>query len=308
MTLFSLILALLLEQWWPLDAKKRVVPPLRWLTDLLQARLNNGQWLHGAVAWLAGVVPLVVLAGAVAYGLSRISPLLGVLWNVAVLYATMGFRRYSDAFSEIAMALRMGELDRARHLIGEWRGRLADLCSSNDVARLAIEEGLLASHRSLFGVLFWFVVLPGPCGAVLYRMAEFFHREWGTREDVEFGAFGRFAKQAFEVLDWLPVRITAVFFAVAGDFEDAVYCWREQASRWPDTSSAILLASGAGALGVRLGMPVYESGEIIERPELGLGDEADPDFMQSTIGLIWRTLVLCLVLLLLFWVGSWVGN
>jgi adenosylcobinamide-phosphate synthase len=55
-------------------------------------------------------------------------------------------------------------------------------------------------------------------------------------------------------------------------------------------------------------MPVYESGEITERPELGLGDDADADFMQSAIGLVWRTLVLCLLLLALFWVATWVGE
>ncbi|MCX7169205.1 MAG: CobD/CbiB family protein, partial [Proteobacteria bacterium] len=69
----------------------------------------------------------------------------------------------------------------------------------------------------------------------------------------------------------------------------------------------ILLSSGAGALGVRLVSPVDQSGELSERPELGLGDEADVDLMQSTIGLVWRTLILCLLVLALFWVASWVG-
>ena len=85
--------------------------------------------------------------------------------------------------------------------------------------------------------------------------------------------------------------MTALCFAIVGDFEDAIYCWRTQAKLWADESSGILLSSGAGALGVRLGMPVYESGEVTERPELGLGDDADVDFMQSTVGLVWRALV-----------------
>jgi adenosylcobinamide-phosphate synthase len=69
-----------------------------------------------------------------------------------------------------------------------------------------------------------------------------------------------------------------------------------------------LLASGGGALGVRLGMPIHESGEVVERPEMGVGDEADADFMQSTIGLIWRTLVLVMLLLALMGIAGWVGN
>lgn len=41
---------------------------------------------------------------------------------------------------------------------------------------------------------------------------------------------------------------------------------------------------------------------------MGLGDDADADFMQSATGLIWRTLVLFLLLLALLWVSSWVGH
>jgi cobalamin biosynthesis protein CobD/CbiB len=45
------------------------------------------------------------------------------------------------------------------------------------VLRHVIEHALLAAHRHVFGVFFWFVLLSalglGPAGAVLYRMAEF---------------------------------------------------------------------------------------------------------------------------------------
>jgi pantoate kinase len=67
-------------------------------------------------------------------------------------------------------------------------------------------------------------------------------------------------------------------------------------------------ASGAGALGVRLGMPVVEAGEIADRAEMGTGDEADVDFMQSAVGLVWRALLLWLLLLLLLGFASLVGS
>lgn len=55
-------------------------------------------------------------------------------------------------------------------------------------------------------------------------------------------------------------------------------------------------------------MLIYESGEITERPEMGLGEDADADFIQSTIGLVWRSLVVCLLLLALLGIASWVGG
>jgi len=61
----------------------------------------------------------------------------------------------------------------------------------------------------------------------------------------------------------------------------------------------VVLASGAGAMGVRLGMPFLSELSPVDRPELGLGDEADVGFLDSTIGLVWRALVVILFILLL---------
>lgn len=106
--------------------------------------------------------------------------------------------------------------------------------------------------------------------------------------------FGSFATQVFGFLEWMPARLTGIAFAVVGDFEDAAYCWRTQAAKWPDSSLGVVLASGAGAMGVRLGMPILTELSPVDRPEIGLGDEADVGFLDSTVGLIWRALVVIL--------------
>ena len=86
---------------------------------------------------------------------------------------------------------------------------------------------------------------------------------------------------------------------MVGDFEDAAYCWRTQAEKWPDPSLGVVLASGAGAMGVRLGMPFLSELSPVDRPELGVGDDADVGFLDSTVGLVWRALVVILFILLL---------
>jgi len=167
------------------------------------------------------------------------------------------------------------------------------------VIRLAIEEALLASHRHVFGVLFWFVLLPGPCGAILYRLAVTLRRRWRG-----LGAFGTFAGHAARVLEWPSARLTAATFAVVGDFEDAIYCWRTQAQAWPDPEAGVLLAAGAGALGVRLGMPISTVDGTEERVELGVGDAADAPFLEGVVGLVWRTVVVWVFVLLLLTVAA----
>lgn len=130
---------------------------------------------------------------------------------------------------------------------------------------------------------------------------------WGKREITQSDEFGLFARRFFFWYDWAPARMTAASFAVVGNFEDAIYCWRTQAPSWTADAQAILLASGGGALGVRLGDVLRQAEGVEYRPELGMGDEADVDYMQSTIGLIWRALVLWMFLVFVVTVAHSLG-
>ena len=303
MGLISLIAALVLEQWRPLAGQRYLFSQAARYAGAVERQFNAGETQHGRVAWLVAVIPPVLLAWIVHALLLRWSPVLALAFNVLALYLTMGFRQFSHYFTDIHLALKQDDLARARALLAAWRGHDCSELSREEVARLTIEEALAASHRHVFAVVFWFVLLPGPSGAILYRLAYFLGRRWGSPDNAELAQFGRFARQAFEALEWLPVRFTATAFAVVGDFEDAIFCWRTQAARWSDPALGIVLGAGAGAIGVRLGNPVVISGNVVERAELGLGEEADAGFFDSTIGLVWRALVLWLLMLLLLGVA-----
>lgn len=294
MGILAIIAALLLEQWRPLADRKAVHGALSAWSDWLERTFNAGEARHGAVAWVIAALAPVAAAAALYAALYWASPLAALLFNVACLYLTLGFRQFSHYFTGIQAAIRDGDIDRARELLGQWRGESATHRSREEVIRLAIEEGIVASHRHVFGVLFWFIVLPGPSGAILYRMATFLSRRWGGK-----GEFGRFAARAYSLMEWPAVRLTAAAFAVVGDFEDAVYCWRTQAAAWPDRNLGIVLAAGAGALGIRLGMPLTEIEGLQARSDLGLGEAADAPFLDSAVGLLWRALVLWVFVLVL---------
>ena len=184
---------------------------------------------------------------------------------------------------------------------------MPEFATRDEIAQLTIEQALTAAHRNVFAIVLWFVIF-GPCGAVLYRLASFLHEERGTRCGDKPDNSKEFSRRAFMAIDWLPSRVTAILFAVGGNFEDAVFCWRAQAALWPDRVNAILVAAGAGALGVRLESPLVGHGEAAERSEVGVGEKADVDGMQTTVGLVWRALIVCLVLLALTTVAVLVGS
>lgn len=304
MSLFALIAALLLEQFHPLSSRQYLFAYLSRYVNFFQQKFNAGEQKHGKIAWMLVVLPLLGVAVLVFWLLYRVNPMLGWLFNVLVLYVTMGFRQFSHYFTDIYQRLRVDDLHGARQVLATWTGMATHEFNQEEVARIAIEQALLSSHRNVFGVVVWFVLLSvlgigGAAGALLYRLGQILRTHWGDADEADFGDFGVFSRQANYCLEWLPIRLAALTFAIVGDFENTVYCWRGQAANWADREAGILLASGAGSLGVRLGMPLPQDGLLLDRAELGVGDDADTDFMQSTVGLVWRAVLFWLVLLAL---------
>jgi adenosylcobinamide-phosphate synthase len=297
-TVLAIIAALVIEQWRPLGERKHLHGILDGIAQRLEQAFNGGERRQGAVAWLVAVVPVSVAAALLHAALRSASPFVALLFDIAVLYLTLGFRQFSHNFTDIQLAVKAGDIDRARSLLERWRGASGVVRTREEVIRLAIEEALIASHRHVFGVLLWFLILPGPSGAILYRLADYLAARWKP-----LGAFGDFAQRAFHVLEWPAVRLTAIAFAVVGDFEDAVYCWRTQAGGWADPDAGIVLAAGAGAMGVRLGMPVQDVEGMQPRPELGVGEPAEGPFLDSTVGMLWRAVVVWIFVLLLITVA-----
>lgn len=314
MSLLSLIFALLLEQLHPLASRGNLHAWIEGYADFFHRNLNAGERKHGQIAWFVAML-LPVLGSVVVYWmLAGQHAIFAWAFCVLVLYLTMGFRQFSHYFTKIHAALREDDVKRARSLLSQWRGESCEDLNREEIVRLTLEESLLATHRNVFAVVFWFVISMllglGPAGAILYRLSRFLSVRWSQPAENESANFARFAVHAYHWIEWLPLRLSAISFAIVGNFEDAIYCWRTQAQTWPDPEGGIVLASGAGALGVRLGMPVNTLDQSAVRPEMGIGDEADVDYMRSAIGLVWRALVFWLILLLLLTLAGmmrWVG-
>lgn len=308
MGFLSVVIALLLEQVRPLESENPGYGSVRGLAGWLEHNFNAGEPEQGTLAWLVLVVPLTLLSWGIFALAVRVHLFLGLGWEILVLYFTLGFRQFSHAYTAIQLALANNDLIAARRILADWRGHYYPQInfhelSPGEISRIAIEEALVASHRHVFGVFFWFVVLPGPSGAVLYRLAEYLARAWNEPDELRGEPFGRFAQRAFRVIDWVPVRLTAIGFAVMGNFEDAMFAWRNLVPQWNDVTRGILLAVGSGALGVRLGDAHSVRSDAVLEPDLGgesiPGVEAQPAALQSAVGLVWRSLILWLGVLLL---------
>jgi len=308
----ALIFALLIEQGRPLPANNLVHRGLGEAADLLMGATNAGERRHGAIGWLLLATALLGVVALLEWLLAEIHPLAVFCLHVAVLYYTLGFRQFSHAFTQVQLALAAGDLAQARRVLDDWLGREQPGFAVGDapvgeICRLSISHALVASHRHVFGPLFWYVLLPGAIGPVLYRLAEMLARRWAEPGE----RYGDFAHNAYRWIDWLPIRLTAAGFAIVGSFEDAVYAWRGAvAVGTGDDQRALLLAAGGGALGLRIADPALEA-RWTQEGERGFdqqGAEPGVDAMRSAVGLVWRSVVLWVALYAMLSVANWLGR
>jgi len=299
MSLFIIIFALLLAHYRSSSVSDGYVSVIRFF----ERKFNDGQFKHGLIAWLLAVLLPVLLIFTLGLIVKHFSSLLYFLLALATLYCMLGSVDFSVTAEAISSDLRDNNISFARERLAQWSGHNTAEYGAPEIARVTIETALLRAHEGLLAPIFWFVLL-GPAGAVLYRLARLAQQTWQFEED----SFHRAAQRLYYWLDWLPAHVTAISFAVVGNFEDAMYCWRTQGDALKNRTHGIMLASGAGALGVKLGEPLFANGVLEYRPELGLGDVADADYVMSAVGLVWRALVLMLTMVLLMTFANWLGK
>ena len=319
MTFFSILFALIAEQYRPVTANHWInrlnARWLDWVATEFSGKGEEGASPVGArMACLVAFVLPTFLVFVIYVAFMITFPVLGFLWNIAIAYLFFGFRQFSHSFTLVHEAIQNHDLPAARLALGEWYGPELDISdlSETEVISLALERAIIGSHHHVFGVLFWFLMPIGPAGVVLYRLADIASQRWSVRSDLN---LGESARHFFYVLDWVPARITAIGFAIVGNFEGAVYAWRNLSQKWTDSVSAVILAAGSGALGVRLGEPLSEpdSDEALRMAEAGepvvyeIGHEPTERTMRSAIGLVWRLVIAWMVLLLMLTTALWLG-
>src|SRR5688500_8474226 len=127
MRFFAVLFALLIEQLKPLP---RGNPVHDTLTSWMRWSVRDfvaGNDHHALDVWIVTAVVAAVLAGRIYGAIIHFTPfgqlnvLVGLGWDVAVLYVTLGFRQFSHHFTAIRDALERGDEAQARRVLTEWR-------------------------------------------------------------------------------------------------------------------------------------------------------------------------------------------
>lgn len=264
------------------------------LAQGVEARFNHGprQGLKGALA-VASLVGLPALAA----GWLWLLPI-PVWWLAAgLIYLAVGARSLAEHAEAVAAPLVAGDLAAARTAVGRLVSRDPAQLDAPGVARAGIESVLENGADAVFGALFWFVVAGLP-GLVAYRLSNTLDAMWGYRTP-RFRDFGWAAARLDDILNWPVARLTAITYAFAGRTAEALRCWRTQARAWKSPNAGVVMAAGAGALGVAVGGPARYHGASEDRPTLGAGVEPAAADLRRAVALVRRGLVGWLLVIVL---------
>lgn len=244
----------------------------------------------GLLAVVLAVTPWVGLA----MGLLAVLPAWAG-WGLSAggLYFVIALRSLREHAQAVSLPLLEGDLPRAREQVARIVSRDTDTLDAEGVARAATESVLENGADALFASLFWFLVAGLP-GVIAHRLINTLDAMWGYRTP-RYLAFGRVAARLDDLLNWVPARLTALGYALAGDTARALRCWRRQAPHWKSPNAGPVMAAGAGALGLQLGGMAMYHGEQQHRPLLGEGAAPDARAPLAAIRLVQRSLWLWLV-------------
>lgn len=204
---------------------------------------------HSASLWRYWTTPLILIVPPVVlvYWVGgRIgNPFVDLAWSAAILVLCLGPRDLAEDVHALLEARNRGDESAVVSLSRTLqRGPQPDASNRSLLGALFIQ-----SHERLFGVLLWFFLLGAP-GAVAYRLASRLPRI--MLETAADTPAQRTADLLHNALAWLPARITAMIFGLAGSLDDAIREWRRLASgprhEWRSHTWAILAEVSAASL------------------------------------------------------------
>lgn len=260
----------------------------------LRRLLPIGALWRGALALPLLLAPPVALCAWLQGAIEN--PVANLLFSGLVLFVCLGPRDLADDVRLWLEARASGDqptAERLARLLQQGPGRYVD--GESPHPRSLLGAMFIQSHERLFGVLIWFFVF-GATGAVFYRIVSRLPRLLTEVEDSP-------AAEASETLHalaaWVPARVTAAIFGLAGSLDDALKEYRVLMEGphhgWRSHTWAVLAEVASGSIEFET-----EDGASVEPATLDLA-------AQEVVSLQFRALMILLAFVAIFATGDFLG-
>jgi AmpE protein len=257
MKLLALLIGLLVER---LATQLFHLRELRWLDRIIDKGFGLGAGLSGWQAYL----PVLALAFLLVLPILLIRILIGdefggvpyFVLAIIVLFFSLGPKDIGEEVDEYCSALEADDEQRIIETSAALLEAEVPLIAEERIRK--VEEAVcVEANNRLFAVIFWFVLF-GPLGAWSYRVTDLIRRRAvflaGQSSDAE--DTSELQREAIErvhgLLAWIPARLTAAVYGMAGSFDGAKTAWKtvegDALLTLSEHSERLLARVGTGAL------------------------------------------------------------
>lgn len=206
--------------------------PARYSWFIQYARLMQGWCRHLGSAWISSLVILVPIMTALWFLHKAV---IGWGWNIPHIVTSYLILWYCLWPVSLEKWLETSISAQANHQDTSGSSRL-------------LSSGLLCrAHQEIFAVLFWFIAL-GTFGALLYRCAELLANR-SQQDQGNLRLLQSAATTIHALLDWIPARLTALTYVLAGDFVPGFTQWRNLFWTGYVLNDVVLVKTGLAAGG-----------------------------------------------------------
>jgi len=259
MTLIALLIGLIIER---LATQIFHWRRMRWLDRII----DTGFSLSARLATWPALIPVILLTIVLVLPVAAVTVALKdtlfgfphLVLAVVVLFFSLGPNDIGEDVNEYCSALEDGDEDRIEQTA---KALVEDNVPAAPLERAhCVEEAVcIQANNRLFAVIFWFVLLGpfGPLGAWAYRVTDLVRRRavfQAGREESDAATIKALRDAAVTLhgwLAWIPARLTAIGYAVAGHFDAALGAWRggdTPAGTTSENSERLLARVGVAAL------------------------------------------------------------
>ncbi len=302
MNLIALLIGLLIER---LATQLFRWRRMRWLDRIVDLGFRQAD----RVANWPSLIPVILLACALVLpvfgvifslgrtddGTSRV--LADLLLSIVVLLFSLGPRDIGEEIDEYCRALEAEDDEQIQHATKAIvEGDVPD--DERERIRRVEEAVCIQANNRLFAIVFWFMVL-GPLAAWAYRVTDLIRRRavfTAARDEESDGNAAQIRDAAVMLhgwLAWIPARLTAVGYATAGNFDEALAALRapsaERDASTSERSEHLLARVGVAALSIQ-----DEPGETAT--ERGIRGAAAAKTLVFRLLLFWAVVIAAMTL------------
>lgn len=242
---------------------------------------------QGSIGVVLAVLPLLIVVAIVYYSVCGFfHGLFGVVLAAIILIYCLGPKDLYSNLENYFVAKVQDNKESAQKALDNI---LVEKPEDETLLSRAVTKSIFIQYNArLFAVCFWFVIL-GPLGAVLYRVVSELTKASAEKDSPE-GSMQQTSTLVQSILDWIPVRLMSLGFALMGDFMHGFGYWLKNATSGFDKNNEIAEKSGLIAM--------------------GLNDKsaakADVNENKNALALVDRNSIVFLVVVALFVLGAWI--